>query len=66
MIWDKDIECLTHEEMQELQLKRLQDVVTRAFNEVPYYHERYSQAEVYPEDIQTLDDIEKLPFTTKW
>ncbi|PAV07086.1 phenylacetate--CoA ligase family protein [Methanosphaera cuniculi] len=65
MIWDKDIECLTHEEMQELQLKRLQDVVTRAFNEVPYYHERYSQAEVYPEDIQTLDDIEKLPFTTK-
>ena len=65
MIWDKDIECLTHEEMQELQLKRLQDVVTRAFNEVPYYHERYSQAEVYPEDIQTLDDIEKLPLTTK-
>lgn len=65
MIWDRDIECLTHEEMQELQLKRLQDVVTRAFNEVPYYHERYSQAEVYPEDIQTLDDIEKLPFTTK-
>lgn len=65
MIWDKDIECLTHEEMKELQLKRLQDVVTRAFNEVPYYHERYSQAEVYPEDIQTLDDIEKLPFTTK-
>lgn len=65
MIWDKDIECLTHEEMQELQLKRLQDVVTRAFNEVPYYHERYSQAEAYPEDIQTLDDIEKLPFTTK-
>ena len=65
MIWDEEIECMSHEDMQELQLKRLQDVVTRAFNKVPYYHKRYSEAEVYPEDIQTLDDIEKLPFTTK-
>lgn len=65
MIWDKDIECLTHEEMKELQLKRLQDVVSRAFNEVPYYHKTYTEAEVFPEDIQTLEDIEKLPFTTK-
>lgn len=65
MIWDEEIECLPQEDMEELQLKRLQDVVTRAFNEVPYYHKRYSEAEVYPEDIQTLSDIEKLPFTTK-
>ncbi|RAP49327.1 MAG: phenylacetate--CoA ligase [Methanosphaera sp. SHI613] len=65
MIWDEEIECMSHEDMQELQLKRLQEVVTRAFNKVPYYHKRYSEAEVYPEDIQSLDDIEKLPFTTK-
>ena len=65
MICDEKIECMSHEDMKELQLKRLQDVVTRAFNEVPYYHKRYSEAEVYPEDIQSLDDIEKLPFTTK-
>lgn len=65
MIWDEEIECMSLEDMQELQLKRLQDVVTRAFNEVPYYHKRYSEAEVYPEDIETLSDIEKLPFTTK-
>lgn len=65
MIWDEKIECMSLEDMQELQLKRLQDVVTRAFNEVPYYHKRYSEAEVYPEDIESLDDIEKLPFTTK-
>ncbi|RAP46797.1 MAG: phenylacetate--CoA ligase [Methanosphaera sp. rholeuAM74] len=65
MIWDKDIECMSSEDMQELQLKRLQDVVYKAFNEVPYYHKRYSEENVYPEDIQTLDDIEKLPFTTK-
>ena len=65
MIWNEEKECMSLEDMQELQLKRLQDVVTRAFNKVPYYHKRYSEAEVYPEDIETLDDIEKLPFTTK-
>lgn len=65
MMWDEEIESMSKEDMKELQLKRLQDVVTRAYNEVPYYHKRYSEAEVYPEDIQTLADIEKLPFTTK-
>ncbi len=65
MIWDEEIECMSHEDMKELQLKRLQNVVKRAFNEVPYYHKRYSEEEIYPEDIETLEDIEKLPFTTK-
>lgn len=65
MMWDEEIECMSKEDMEELQLKRLQDVVTRAYNEVPYYHKRYTEEEIYPEDIQTLSDIEKLPFTTK-
>lgn len=65
MIWDEPIECMSREDMEELQLKRLQDVVTRAYNKVPYYHKRYTEEEVYPEDIETLADIEKLPFTTK-
>lgn len=65
MFWDEEIECMSKEDMEEIQLKRLQDVVKTAFNEVPYYHKRYSEEEVYPEDIQTLADIEKLPFTTK-
>lgn len=65
MMWDEEIECMSKEDMEELQLKRLQDVVTKAYNEVPYYHKRYTEEEIYPEDIQTLSDIEKLPFTTK-
>ena len=56
---------MSQEDMEELQLKRLQDVVKTAFNKVPYYHKRYTEEEVYPEDIETLADIEKLPFTTK-
>lgn len=65
MIWDEEIECMSHEDMKELQLKRLQDIVKTAYNEVPYYHKRYTEEEIYPEDIETLEDIEKLPFTTK-
>ncbi len=65
MFWDEKIECMSQEDMEELQLKRLQDVVKTAFNKVPYYHKRYTEEEVYPEDIETLADIEKLPFTTK-
>lgn len=65
MIWDEPIECMSREDMAELQLKRLQEVVTRAYNKVPYYHKRYTEEEIYPEDIETLEDIEKLPFTTK-
>ena len=65
MFWDEKIECMSKEDMEELQLKRLQDVVKTAFNEVPYYHKRYTEEEVFPEDIETLSDIEKLPFTTK-
>ena len=53
------------DDMKELQLKRLQEVVTRAFNNVPYYNKRYTEEGVFPEDIECLEDIEKLPFTTK-
>ncbi|MBE6493396.1 MAG: phenylacetate--CoA ligase [Methanosphaera stadtmanae] len=65
MMWDEKIECMSLEDMKELQLKRLQDVVKTAFDEVPYYHKRYTEEGIFPEDIQTLEDIEKLPFTTK-
>ncbi|RAP51271.1 MAG: phenylacetate--CoA ligase [Methanosphaera sp. rholeuAM270] len=65
MFWDEEIECMSKEDMEELQLKRLQDVVKTAFDKVPYYHKRYSEEGVFPEDIETLADIEKLPFTTK-
>lgn len=65
MFWDEKIECMSKEDMEELQLKRLQDVVKTAFNEVPYYHKRYTEEGIFPEDIETLSDIEKLPFTTK-
>ncbi|KAF5073622.1 Phenylacetate-coenzyme A ligase [anaerobic digester metagenome] len=65
MIWNSEAECMSAEDTRELQLKRLQEVVKRAYENVPYYQKRFSEVNVYPEDIETLDDIEKLPFTTK-
>ena len=65
MIWNDEIECMTHDELKKLQLKRLQDVVKRAYETVPYYKKRFDEAGIKPEDIKTLDDIQKLPFTTK-
>ena len=65
MIWNPEAECMSQEEKQELQLRRLQNTVKRAYENVSYYNRRLKEAGVFPEDIETLDDIEKLPFTTK-
>ena len=65
MFWNEEIETMSREDLEELQLKKLQETVKRAFDKIPYYNRKYSEAEVFPEDIETLKDIEKLPFITK-
>lgn len=65
MIYDKKMETMSREEMRALQLQRLKDIVKYAYENVPVYKKKYDEAGVKPEDIQTLEDIEKLPFITK-
>lgn len=65
MIWNQKAECMSRDDIEELQLKKLQKTVKRAFEKVPFYKEKYTKADVYPEDIESLEDIEKLPYTTK-
>lgn len=65
MIWNKEAECMSQNDKEALQLKRLQAVVKRAYENVPYYRKRFDEVGIKPEDIKTLKDIEKLPFTTK-
>lgn len=65
MIWNEKAECMSHEEKEELQLRRLQKTVKIAYEKIPLYKEKFDEAGVKPEDIKTLKDIEKLPFTTK-
>ncbi len=65
MMWNEEVESKSREEMKKLQLERLQAVVKYAYENVPYYKKRFDEQGVKPEDIKTLEDIQKLPFTTK-
>ncbi len=57
-------ETLSREELNKLQLERLQATVKHCMNS-PFYKQRFEEAGLKPEDIQSLDDIRKIPFTTK-
>lgn len=63
-IWSPE-ETYTREQIESIQLERLKDTVTRAYERVPHYHEKLKAAGVEPGDIQSLDDLGKLPFTVK-
>ncbi|WP_308491461.1 phenylacetate--CoA ligase PaaK [Microbacterium terrisoli] len=58
-------ERMSQDELRALQLERLQWTVRHAYENVPLYHRRFDEAGVAPDDIRTLDDVQRLPFTTK-
>ena len=63
--WQKELETAPRAEIEALQLKRLKETVEREYAKVPIYRERMDSTGVRPEDIKTLDDIRRLPFTVK-
>ncbi|MDO4396533.1 MAG: phenylacetate--CoA ligase [Clostridia bacterium] len=65
MIWNREIECADRETMRAIQLERLQKTVKHEYDNVAPYRKKMDEAGVKPEDIKTLEDISKLPFTTK-
>ena len=64
MIWSKE-ETLPREELEALQLERLQETVSRVYEKVEPYRKKMDEMGVRPEDIKTLADLAKLPFVTK-
>jgi phenylacetate-CoA ligase len=64
-IWDPLYECMPREDLEQLQLERLQATVNRVYKSVTCYKKKFDEAGIVPEDIRSLDDLEKLPFTTK-
>ena len=65
MIWNKKIECMSRDEMHALQSEKLVKIVAHAYNNSPFYKKRFDEHGVRPEDIRSIDDIVKLPFTVK-
>jgi phenylacetate-CoA ligase len=65
MIYDVDRETLPREELEALQLRRLQNLCERVYANVPHYRKRFDEAGVNPSDIKSLKDLKYLPFTEK-
>ncbi len=63
--FDKKIECATRKEIEHIQKERLIEVITRVYNNVPIYKEKFDKARIKPKDIKSLKDLKKLPFTVK-
>ena len=58
-------ERMSRDELLSLQLERLKQTVRYAYENVPHYRRTFDQAGVHPDDVRGLDDVQKLPFTTK-
>ncbi|MDR1117516.1 MAG: phenylacetate--CoA ligase [Oscillospiraceae bacterium] len=65
MYWNEKYETMSRGEMRELQGGRLRDAVGRVYKNVAAYRKKMDDAGITPEDIKGIDDLEKLPFTTK-
>src|SRR5215472_13129420 len=59
------IETATRDELRALQLKRLQWTLRHAYDHVPHYRAAFEAAAIHPNDVTSLADLERLPFTTK-
>ncbi|MBE0599025.1 MAG: phenylacetate--CoA ligase [Desulfuromonadales bacterium] len=64
-IWDPVSECLGREELELLQFTRLRDTLERVWRSVPCYQQKFRQAGIVPQDVRSLADLSRLPFTTK-
>ncbi|MDR2039422.1 MAG: phenylacetate--CoA ligase [Bacteroidales bacterium] len=65
MFWNETFECMSREDMRRCQSRRLVDVVERVYHNVPFYRKKMQELGVGPEDIHGIEDLPKLPFTTK-
>lgn len=62
--FNEKMETMTRADIEALQLERLQATVRHCMNS-PFYKKRFQEAGITPEDIKSLDDIRRIPFTTK-
>lgn len=65
MIYNEEFETLPREALEALQLKRLKQVVMKAYHTVGFYKRTFDRAGIKPDDIKSLQDLSRLPFTTK-
>ena len=64
-IWNRHFECMDRDGIRHIQSERLRETVERVYFNVPYYRNKMQEAGIGPESIRSIDDIAKLPYTTK-
>jgi len=65
MYWEGDKECMSREALKQLQLERLQSTVLRVYMNVPFYRKKFDELGIDPDTFRSLEDLSKLPFTSK-
>jgi phenylacetate-CoA ligase len=65
MYWEAVKECMSREDLNQLQLEMLQSTLSRVDMNVPFYKRKFDELGIDPDDFRSLDDLSKLPFTTK-
>ena len=65
MIWNETKECMSRDEMAALQGARLVKTVNRVYHNVEFYRKKMQAVGIEPGDIKGIEDITKLPYTTK-
>ena len=65
MIWNETKECMSRDEMNVLQSARLVKTVERVYHNVPFYRKKMQELGLEPGDIKGIEDLQKLPYTTK-
>ena len=65
MIWQKDIECASRSEIEDIQLKKLKALVAYCDKNIPFYNKKFADMGITSDKIKVLSDIEHLPITTK-
>jgi phenylacetate-CoA ligase len=65
MYWQPENECMDRKELEQLQLERLESTLSRVYMNVPFYRKTFDEVKFNPDDLRSLDDLRRLPFTTK-
>jgi len=65
VIWNPSCECLSRDELSARQGQDLQNLIERVYHDVPFYRDKMQRLGLVPDDIKSIEDLPKLPFTTK-
>lgn len=65
MYWEPERECMAREDLEQLQLERLQSTLYRVGTHVPFYRKKFEELKINYDDFKSLDDLRRLPFTVK-